>query len=407
MRQQERKPVVVVGCGPVGAVCALALWREGVPIIALEAEPQPVKDQRAASTQPSTMEILASYGLYDRIIARSLVSPTFRFFDRLSGDLVCEFDCGLLKDDTRFPFVVQHEQFKLVDTILDLLRGEAGFEVRFSTRYLGHRQEADRVLVTVGTEEGEETIEASYLVGCDGGRSQVRKDSGLEFTGFTYPERFVKIGTTFDFLSAGRGFVYRNYFSDPEEWCNLFKVAADGPPGVWRAVFPTRIGETDEEALGPEGVERRLHKFFPGFSGFEVAYKAIYTVSQCVAESFRRGRVLIAGDAAHINNPIGGLGMNGGIQDAATLAPILAAVWHGAGDDGDLDRYTRQRRQAQHDFVQAQTIRNKQQLEERDPAKRRQHLDQLRRTAETPELARQFLLRATLIESVRTAAAIQ
>jgi 3-(3-hydroxy-phenyl)propionate hydroxylase len=324
----------------------------------------------------------------------------FRYFDRITGELIAEFDCAHLKNDTPYPFVLQHEQFKLVDTILDLMRGTDGFEVRFSTRYAGHTQTADGVQVTVETADGPETIEASYLIGCDGGRSTVRKDAQIEFQGFTFAEKFIKIGTTFDFMSIGRDYVIRNYFSDPDEWCNLFKVKGDGPPGIWRAIFPSRVDETDEEALSPAGVEARLHKFFPGHSGFPIAYKSIYSVSQRVAETFRKGRVLLAGDAAHVNNPIGGLGMNGGIHDAANLAPRLAAVWHGASDDSELDLYTRQRRHAQHDFVQTQTIRNKQQLEEKDPAMRRKHLDQLKRTAETPELARKFLLTATLIESL-------
>jgi 3-(3-hydroxy-phenyl)propionate hydroxylase len=116
--------------------------------------------------------------------------------------------------------------------------------------------------------------------------------------------------------------------------------------------------------------------------------------------------VLVAGDAAHVNNPIGGLGMNGGIHDVASLAPRLAAVWHGAADASELDAYTRQRRQAQHDFVQAQTIRNKRELEERDPEVRKRNLEQLKRTSESAATARQFLLHATLIQSLRTVATV-
>jgi len=207
-------------------------------------------------------------------------------------------------------------------------------------------------------------------------------------------------------MSANRNYVYRNYFSDPDEWCNLFKVRGDGPPGVWRCVFPCRVGESDEEALSPKGLEGRLHKFFPGFSNFEIAYRSIYSVSQRVAETFRKGRVMVAGDAAHVNNPIGGMGLNGGIHDAANLAPRLAELWHGRGDEAGLDHYTRQRQKAQHDYVQAQTIRNKRELEEKDPATRRHHLDDLKRTADTPELARKFLMNATLIQSLRTVAAV-
>lgn len=407
VRSKETRPVVIVGGGPVGMTCALALHRREVPVVVLEGEPAPVKDQRAASTHPPTVELLTSLGLEPQLMDRGLVSTSFRYFDRLSGELIAEFDCALLKDDTPYPFVLQHEQFKLVDTILKLMRGQPGFDVRFSTRYTGHEQTGSSVKVTVEADGNKmDIIEASYLVGCDGGRSSVRRNSGIEFQGFTFPEKFIKIGTTFDFMSANKNYVYRNYFSDPDEWCNLFKVRGDGPPGVWRCVFPCRVDETDEEALSPKGLEGRLHKFFPGFSNFEIAYRSIYSVSQRVAQTFRKGRVMLAGDACHVNNPIGGMGLNGGIHDVMNLAPRLAELWHGRGDEASLDQYTRQRQKAQHDYVQAQTIRNKRELEEKDPVVRRRHLDDLKRTAETPELARNFLLNATLIQSLRTVAAV-
>ncbi len=406
MATRETKPVVIVGGGPVGMVAALALHRREVPVIVLEAEPAPVKDQRAASTQPPTIEMLAALGLEARIFERGLVSTSFRFFDRISGARVAEFDCGLLKDDTPYPFVLQHEQFKLVDTILKLMAGAPGFTVRFRARHVGHEQNGSLVAVSVETPDGVETIEASYLIGCDGGHSSVRRASEIAFEGFTFPEKFIKIGTTFDFQGAGRDYVFRNYFSDPDEWCNLFKVQGDGPPGIWRCVFPCRVGESDEAALSPDGCEARLHKFFPGFRDFEVAYRSIYSVSQRVAETFRKGRICLAGDAAHVNNPIGGLGMNGGIHDAISLAPKLADVWHGLADDGVLDLYTRQRHRAQHDFVQEQTIRNKRELEEKDPAVRVRNLDALRRVADDPVRARDYLRRATLIESLGTVSTV-
>ena len=407
MRKAERLPVVVVGAGPVGAVCAFGLWRRGVPVVVIEAEPGPVKDQRAASTQPPTLEILAELGLYEPCLARGLVSPVFRYFDRITGARVTEFDCAHLAPDTPFPFVLQHEQFKLVDTILKQVAGADGFSTRFSTRLIDVQQGAVEVVLSLETPEGPETLRCSYVVGCDGGRSTVRKLADIAFEGFTYPEKFIKIGTLFDFLSIGKDYCFRNYFSDPDEWCNLFKVKGDGEPtGIWRAIFPSRIGETDEEALSEAGMRGRLTKFFPGNADWEIAYSAIYAVNQRVAETFRKGRVLLAGDAAHVNNPIGGMGMNGGIHDAANLYTRLAKVWRGEADDAELDTYSRQRRKAQLDFVQQQTIRNKKELEERDPAARRKHLDELKRVGDTPELARAYLRRATLIDSVEAAAQV-
>src|SRR5271154_3976414 len=141
MRKAEQLPVLIVGAGPVGAVCAFGLWRRGVPVVMVDAEPAPVMDQRAASTQPPTLEILVDLGLYEKALARGLVSPVFRYFDRVTGQRVTEFDCALLKDDTPYPFVLQHEQFKLVDTILGEVAGQADFTVRFASKVVGISQD--------------------------------------------------------------------------------------------------------------------------------------------------------------------------------------------------------------------------------------------------------------------------
>ena len=401
----ERDGIVIAGGGPVGMVTALGLWRRGVPVVVLEALDAPFEDQRAASLHPPTMEMLDALGLARDIIPEGLLSPAYHFRDRASQDLVAAFDLGTLAGELRYPFVVQYEQYKLVDLILGLFGGKDGFEVRFSTEVTGFTQADDHVAVTARGPDGTETLRAAYLIGCDGGRSTVRKLADIDFEGFTYPERFIKIGTTHDFAD-GTGYVFRNFFSDPDEWCNLFKVRGKGPPGIWRGVFPTRLDETDAEALSPEGVEARMQKFFPKSGAYEIAYRNIYEVHQRVAATFNAGRVLLAGDAAHVNNPIGGMGLNGGIHDAMNLVEKLARVWKGEADAGLLDRYTRQRRKAAVDYTQAQTIENKRLLDERDPALRKKRLDALRRVGEDPKRSRAYMRRAALIESLESAAAV-
>ena len=225
--------------------------------------------------------------------------------------------------------------------------------------------------------------------------------------GFTWPERFIKIGTSFDFGATGRGYCTRNYFSDPDEWINLFKVKGRGPPGIWRGVFPVPEMETDEEALSMASLQRRLQGIQDKSGDYDIPYYALYPVHQRVAETFNKGRVLLIGDCAHVNNPIGGMGMNGGIHDAINLAEKLAEIWVGRADMSLLDRYTRQRRKAQVDYVQAQTIQNKKSLEEKDPAIRRQHLDELKRTSEDITLHKKFLYRSSLIDSLNSANAIK
>jgi 3-(3-hydroxy-phenyl)propionate hydroxylase len=401
---------IVVGCGPVGAVMALALSVREIPVMLLEAEPAPVEDHRAATIHPPTVEMLFELGLKDEAFSEAssggLLAPLFHFRDRVTGDLVGAFDVRMLDGEVRCPFVLQWEQHKLVQAALRKLQASPLAEIRFSARVVGLEQDSDHVDVTIQNAMGEaEHLRAKYLIGADGGRSAVRQLAGIAFEGFTWPERFIKIATTFDFEVSGRGYCTRNYFSDPDEWLNLFKVKGDGT-GLWRGVFPVPTHEPDESAISLEGVQRRLHQVYRKSGDYEIAHHQLYTVHQRVASTFNKGRVLLAGDSAHVNNPIGGLGMNSGIHDAMNLAEKLNDIFNGHADPTVLDRYSRQRRKAQTDFVQAQSIANKQTLEERDPLVRRRHLDGLRHTSEDVTLHKQFLYRSLMFDSLRAANAV-
>jgi 3-(3-hydroxy-phenyl)propionate hydroxylase len=402
----DSERVLIAGAGPVGMVCALALNRQGIKVTVLEAEPAPVEDQRAASLHPPTIEMLAGLGIAEKIIPLGLVSPKYQFRDRVTGELVAEFDLGLLEDELPYPYVLQYEQYKLTGDIARQYGNESDFDVRFSTRVTAVRLDADGVLVEAEGPNGTERHPAAYVIGADGGRSAVRRAAGIAFEGFTYPERFIKIATPYDFQLAHADYAYRNYFSDPQEWCNLFKVTGKRPPGLWRAVFPTRTDETEQEAVDPAAIEARMQKFFPKPGRYDIEYCNVYSVSQRVAATFRKGRALLVGDAAHVNNPIGGMGMNGGVHDAINLCEKLPRVLRGEAPETLLDLYSRQRRRVAIDYTQAQTISNKKTLEEREPEVRRRNLDELRRTAADPERARAYMRRAALIESLRAASSV-
>ncbi len=408
---QDEQRVLVVGAGPVGAVTALALVRKGIPVLLIEAEPEPVEDQRAATLHAPTLEMLAELGLKEPAFAEDasggFQAPLFQFRDRASGELVATFDIRLLDGEVPYPFVLQWEQYKLVRAALPLVAQSGLAELRFATKLTGLTQHADHIDVVVENADGEtETLRSAYMIGADGGRSAVRRLVGIAFEGFTWEERFIKIATSFDF-AAGTGYCTRNYFSDPDEWLNLFKVKGVGPPGYWRGIMPVMADETDEEALGMDSIQRRLHSIYDKSGDFDIPYYALYAVHQRVAETFNKGRVFLAGDSAHVNNPIGGMGMNGGIHDAVNLADKLADVWFGRADASVFDRYTRQRRKAQTDFVQAQSIQNKKTLSEKDPVIRRRHLDELRRTSEDEALHKKYLYRSSLIDSLNAANAVE
>src|SRR5690606_28524627 len=170
----------------------------------------------------------------------------------------------------------------------------------------------------------------------------------------------------FDFPSVIPGISDVSYFADPEEWFFLLRV-----PGVWRVMFPVRAEEEDEEVLSDASIERRLQRVHSKPSSYEVRHRTLYFVHQRVAETYRRGRCFLAGDAAHLNNPLGGMGMNGGIHDGFNIAEKLADVITGKASPEVLDAYERQRRPIALEYVNTITIANKRNLETGDPEEQR------------------------------------
>lgn len=397
--------VLVSGGGPVGLFCALLLGMRGIRVRVFDSNPMLQDDPRAATTHPATLDVLDSAGLVDDIIEAGLVAPIFQFWDRPSATKIAEFDHALLKDDTRFPFVVQCEQFKTSRILMRRLQALSNVEVMFAHTVMDLLQDSNGVTVTVAHEGRETEHRGTYLIGADGGRSTVRKQCDIAFEGFTWPERFLVLTTPFDF-EANRGFCFRSYIADPHEWCNCFKVSANGPPGLWRTVFPTDPQVSDAELMNDAAVQRRLQSFFPQERPYEIVHRNLYTTHQRVAATFRLGRVLLAGDSAHVNNSIGGMGLNGGLQDAANLSEKLSMVMLDGAPEILLDLYSLQRKTVSVEFVQSQSIANKKRLEARDPETRRRNFEELAQTAADPSRALEFLLRSAMISMQRRAAAI-
>ncbi len=402
------KQVIVVGAGPVGAILTYALARKGVSVVLIDSLAAPEIDCRAASCHPPTIAMLEALDLLDDGLEQGLVSAVFHYLDRPTRELLGRFDIAAMQDPPKHAYVLQWEQYKIVSTVVGRLAAFPNADVRQGVKLLDFAQDTGGVRARVERADGViETLDGAFLVGCDGGRSTVRKLSEIPFEGFTWAERFLKVDTLFDFTSLRPEISNRNYFSDPDEWLNLFKARGPDGVGMWRAVSPTRPEQTDEELLSPASIEARLQKFCPKDGPYEIATVALYSVHQRVAETFNKGRILLAGDAAHVNNPVGGMGMNGGIHDAVNLADKLADILlDGAAAEPLLDRYTRQRRKAQSDFIQAQSIQNKKTLGETDPTARAASLALIRRTGETPDMHDAFIRRACLIDAVMVADAV-
>jgi 2-polyprenyl-6-methoxyphenol hydroxylase-like FAD-dependent oxidoreductase len=397
-------PALIAGGGPVGLITALALARQGVPVHVFEAESKINDSPRAATTHAATLEMLDDLGVVEEVIRHGLVEPLFRIWDRSTGKLVAEFDFGHLKNDTPYPFAVQYEQHKLANLAIERLRAFPHATLEFSARVTSLSQSANAVEITVETAAGMRVVKGCYLIGADGGRSTVRKSLGIAFAGYTHPERFLILTTPFDIGSRFPGCT-RNYLSDPDDWCALFKVSGDDGTGLWRVLSSTRLDQTEAELFNDDAIEQRLQKFIPKEGRYKVIHRNLYHVHQRVAASFRQGRVFLVGDAAHVNNPLGGLGLNFGIHDAIELSGLLGRVLRHKAPVNTLDLYDRHRRPLNIEFVQQQTIANKRRMEEKDPVARKNNFEQLAAIAADPLAHRAYLLRASLIDSVRQRAA--
>ncbi len=224
----------------------------------------------------------------------------------------------------------------------------------------------------------------------------MRRHAGIEFEGITYPEKFLVLSTGAALEKALPNLSGVNYVADAREWCTILKTRT-----LWRVLFPADAAVPDEQLVADAAVQARLQSLAPSNEPYEVEHRTLYRVHQRVASRFRQGPVLLAGDAAHVNNPLGGMGMNGGIHDAFALGEALVRLWNGADADPALEAYCETRRRVAVEFINAQTARNKRQMEERDPAKRDAHLAEMIAISNDPQRSRDYLMKGSMIEALR------
>jgi 3-(3-hydroxy-phenyl)propionate hydroxylase len=390
--------VLIVGAGPVGLAAALRLDAFGIPCTVIEAAPGPQRDLRASTFHPPTLDMLDEYGLAAPLIAIGRKCPSWQLRIHETHERA-EFDLGLLAADTRHPYRLQCEQFRLCELLVARLGRAPNVVLEWKTRVSGLRQDADGVRVDAATDGARRQFSGRLLIGADGARSVVREALGIEFGGKTYPETTILATTPFPFHDHLPGLSNVNYVWTREGTFSLLRL-----PAIWRCSLYPDPGESIDDAIRPPGIERKLQRIVPRQQPYEVHEVRPYRVHMRIAPDYRAGRVLLAGDAAHVNSPSGGMGMNGGIHDAFNLSEKIRDVWEGA-DLEILDRYTRQRRPVAAEEILMQADRNRARMQERDPAKRRELFTEMQRIATDPELARPFLLRSSMIEGLRRASA--
>jgi 3-(3-hydroxy-phenyl)propionate hydroxylase len=398
--------VLVVGAGPVGMVTALAMAQRGMRVTILEAEETYDDKPRAATTHASTLDMMDSLGIGAEVVRQGLISERFQHWDRVSGELIAAFDFAVLKGETNHPYAVQCESHKTVNICAAQLANYPDAQLLRRHEVIAVGQDGDRVWADCETPDGPCRFTADYLVGTDGARSIVRRLCDIDFAGYTFAERFVGLTTPFDF-EAKFGYSNRNYFADPDRFVLLFKVSGNDFKGLWRVISKDGTDDPDDIVLSAAKLQERVQYFWPKDTPYDIHYRGLYKFHQRVAAQFSKGRMFLAGDAAHVNNPMGGLGMNSGIHDGMELTELFDLVQTGKATDAILARYDRRRRPLNVEYVQQVTVANKRRLEEKDPVIRRERLDELRRIVDDPQQHKAFLMRASLIDSVRKAATIE
>lgn len=397
----HRTRVLVVGAGPVGSVAAFRLAEMGIDTTLIEGNADCPEDMRASTFHPPSLEMMAELGVVDDLIADGLKAPVYQYRNRRSGNVV-ELDMGDLADVTPYPFRLQCEQFKLARLLTGKLAHHPHARVVFNRRLLSFAEDGEGITVYVESPLEIETYRADYLIAADGANSTVRKWMGTRFEGFTWPERFLTLSTAYPIEQHIDGLANVNYVADAEEWCVLLRV-----PSLWRVLVPAPEG-TDDTTLLSDGYKDRVFGRLIGVdAAVETHHRTLYRVHQRVATSFRNGRALLVGDAAHLNNPLGGFGMNSGIHDAWNLTDKLRAILNdGAAPDPLLDRYDRQRRTVAAEFVQAQTIQNKQAMEVGAGRGKTEQEARMESLAADPPRRREYLLRQAMFTSLAREAEI-
>jgi len=403
--QPQLAPVVIAGSGPAGSVLALYLAQRDIPVVLLEKEASLPVDLRASTFHPPSLEMIADlgHGVIDKMLSRGLKVDHYQYRDRRTNE-IADFDMALIADSTRFPFRLQLEQYEFTHMVNEALATLPAATVKFSHEVTGFAQDDTGVDVTVCSAQGEAILRASFLVSAEGARSCIRKQAGIDFLGFTYDEKFLVVSTSFPFEEVFEDLSWVNYVSDPDEWCVILRTEK-----IWRVLFPTtpETAQDEDKLLSDEFIQARLHHLYDKDGDYDIGHRTLYAVNQRVAETYYTGRVLLAGDACHINNPLGGMGMNGGIHDAYNLAQKLEGIVL-RGDDylECFEHYNRQRRDLAVRFVQEHTIANKKLMEARDRATQDERQKMLMETAADPARAREFLLERAMINCVRDSEAV-
>lgn len=386
--------VVIVGAGPVGLTAGLALGRHGFDVTILEELELPSSEWRASTFHPPTLDVARVLGVVEPMLAQGLICRTYQVRDRTDG-LLAEFDYALLDGETDYPFRLQLEQYKYVQILTDALCELPNVRLVRGRRVHDLEQFDGGVVLEADGSAGKSTHEADFVVAADGARSAVRHALGVSLDGETYEHRYLVLSLDAPLEELVPGVCDVNYVADPDEHLLLLRI-----PDLWRVIFSVPSGVSEAEATSRAYVAKRLELLTSHDLHAHIRATQVYNVHQRVAERFVDGRVALIGDAAHINSPMGGMGLNSGIHDAYDLAETLASLAVD-GPMSELERWAERRRRVALDDVRRITHDNTSKLAEKHPEERANWHRELARIANDPVRSKQWLLEASMIASAR------
>lgn len=330
-------PVAIVGAGPVGLTTALGLAHFGIPFVLFEDDEKLSMDTKAGSLLSRTLEVFHRYGTADKVLEKALRVEEIGEFERATNTMKLKVSPSLLRDETRYPFAINLPQHDLEPILADHLNQTGLGKIHFKHSLRKFENMDDRVELVLDTPDGQMEFEASYLLGCDGGRSIVRDRLGIEVEGHSLAGRYSLVDIKVDLdVENPRDYPYMAYFSDPDEWMVLVRH-----PQCWRFLFPL---PDDRETFTLDELREKAVHFIGDISNVEVLGSNIYSVHHRVAETWSRGRTFLMGDAAHLITPMWALGLNTGVLDASNLPWRLAWVMREWADKSLLDGYEREQK---------------------------------------------------------------
>ncbi len=386
--------VIIIGAGPVGTFVAYCLAEYGIETILLESETSCETDMRASTFHPSTLKYLDNLNLANELIDKGLKAPIFQYRIRATDEIL-EFNLEELSDVLDFPFRLQCEQYKFARMLADKLDNHKYSSVMFNRELISFSDAGNKVKLKVDHKGIGEDYECDYLIGADGANSIVRRNLGIEFGGFTYKEKFFTLSTEKPLENYFTDLSYVNYVSDPDEWFVMLKA-----PSAWRILVPVDEKLDDDLIRSDDYVRNIFKRALNSDDRIETIHRTIYRVHQRVVDTMRSGRVILAGDSAHLNNPLGGFGMNGGLHDAWNLAKQLDEIINHNKNEELLDLYDRQRRTVMNEFIQKQTIRNKKMIEETGDDKYSSEWNHMRNIHQNDTERREYMFRQTMAQSL-------